>query len=136
MARAFVNIPRIAADEALRRLRAGEPIVFVDARREVEWRNAVEKLPGAVRLAPEGTDETLPIIKRTHTAIVYCTCPLEASSEAAAEHLLAHGVGNVYVLYGGLPAWQLAQGPLEPGRAARRATAPRLDELRPAASRR
>jgi rhodanese-related sulfurtransferase len=136
MARAFLNIPRMAAAEALTRFRSGEPIVFVDARREVEWRNAVERLPGAVRLAPEGTDETLPIIKRSHTAIVYCTCPLEGSSEVAAEHLLAHGCENVYVLYGGLQAWQLAQGPVEPGRAARRAMAPRVDALRPAASRR
>jgi rhodanese-related sulfurtransferase len=135
MARAFMNIPRIAAAEALRRLRSGEPIVFVDARREIEWRNADERLPGAVRLAPEGSDETLPIIRRSQTAIVYCTCPLEASSEAAAERLVAHGCENVYVLYGGLPAWELAQGPLEPGRAARRALAPHLEAM-PALSRR
>jgi rhodanese-related sulfurtransferase len=136
MARAFVSIPRIAAEEALARLRRGERIVFIDARREVEWRKALQKLPGAVRLAPDGTDETLPIIRRNQTAVVYCTCPLEASSEVAAEHLLAHGVENVYVLYGGLPAWELAQGPLEPGRAALRGVAPRVEALWTAAARR
>ena len=127
MDRAFVSIPRIAAAEALARLRSGEAIVFVDARRELEWRTALERLPGAVRLAPDGTDETLPIIRRNQIAIVYCTCPLEASSEVAAEHLLGHGIENVYVLFGGLPAWRLAQGPVEPRRATRRVVAPRVD---------
>jgi rhodanese-related sulfurtransferase len=119
MEQVHCSVPRIAAEEALARLRRGEPLVFVDARREVEWRRAYEKLPGAVRLAPDGADETLPIIRRGQTAVVYCTCPCEASSVVAAEHLRAHGYHSVYVLFGGLPAWHLAQGPVEPVRAAR-----------------
>ena len=120
------SVPRIAAEEALARLRRGEPLVFVDARREVEWRRAYEKLPDAVRLAPDGADETLPIIRRGQTAVVYCTCPYEASSVSAAEFLRAHGYHSVYVLFGGLPAWHLAQGPLEPVRAARPTAAVRV----------
>jgi len=119
MEQAHSRVPRIAAQDAVARLRRGEPIVFVDARREVEWRDAFEKLPGAVRLAPEGADETLPIIRRGETAVVYCTCPFEASSVAAADYLRGHGYQSVYVLFGGLPAWHLAQGPLEPARALR-----------------
>jgi rhodanese-related sulfurtransferase len=136
MERAYVGVPRIAAEEALVRLRRGEPIVFVDARREVEWRKALEKLPGAVRLAPRGADETLPIIRRGQTAVVYCTCPYEASSVAAAEHLRAHGCPNVYVLYGGLPAWHLAQGPVEPVRMLARTLEPRTAEPQAVVSRR
>lgn len=94
------------------------------------------ELPGAVRLAPDGADETLPIIQRSQTVIVYCTSAYEASSVAAAEHLWAHGCQNLYVLYGGLPAWQLAQGPIEPVRAVRAMAAPRAAAPRPALSRR
>ena len=130
------SVPRIAAKDALARLRRGEPLVFVDARREVEWRSAFEKLPSAVRLAPDGADETLPIIKRGQTAVVYCTCPYEASSVAAAEYLRSHGFHDVYVLYGGLPAWHLAQGPFEPVRALRAMAEAYVMAERPAVSRR
>lgn len=112
------RVPRISAEQALWRLRRGESLAFVDARREVEWRTAVDKLPGAVRLAPDGMDETLPLIRRDRTAVVYCSCPEERSSVAAANYLLHHGCTNLQVLYGGLAAWRLAQGPMEPARAA------------------
>lgn len=82
---------RIGAEEVLSRLRRREPIVFVDARREEEWRAATEKLPGAVRLAAEAVDETLPIIPAGSTAVTYCSCPAEASSLRAAKLLLARG---------------------------------------------
>ena len=88
--------------------------MFVDARREDAWRRATEKLPGAVRLAPDRADETLPIIPAGRTAVVYCTSPAEASSLAAAELLVARGYEDVHVLYGGLGAWRLAGGPMEP----------------------
>ena len=130
------SVPRIAAEEALARLRRGEPLVFVDARREVEWRRAFGKLPGAVRLAPDGADETLPIIRQGQTVVVYCTCPYEASSIAAAEYLRSHGCHDVCVLYGGLPAWHLAQGPIEPVRPPSSSAAAHVMAQRPAVSRR
>jgi rhodanese-related sulfurtransferase len=109
-----LTVTRIGAVETLSRLRSGEPIVFVDARREDAWRRATEKLPGAVRLAPDRADETLPIVPAGHTAITYCTCRAEASSVAAAELLVARGYEDVHVLYGGLGAWRLVEGPMEP----------------------
>jgi rhodanese-related sulfurtransferase len=109
-----VGVTRIGAGETLSRLGRGEPIAFVDARREDVWRRATEKLPGAVRLAPDRMDETLPIIPAGHTVVVYCTCKAEASSLAASELLAARGYEDVHVLYGGLGAWRLAGGPMEP----------------------
>ena len=107
-------VTRIGAGEALSRLRRGEPIVFVDARREDAWRHATEKLPGALRSGSRPVDETLPIIPEG-TTVVYCMCRAEASSFAAAELLVARGYEDVHVLYGGLPAWRLAEGPMERG---------------------
>jgi rhodanese-related sulfurtransferase len=111
---ADLTVTRIGAEEVLARLRRGEPIVFIDARREEEWKRATEKLPGAVRLAPDRADETLPIIPPGYTAVAYCTCPAEASAVGAAELLFAQGYDDVHVLYGGLAAWRLAGGPMEP----------------------
>jgi rhodanese-related sulfurtransferase len=117
------RVPRISAPQAIWRLQRGEPLAFVDARPEVEWRTAVDKLRGAVRLAPDDMDETLPLIRRGQTAVVYCTGPEERSSVAAADYLIHHGCPNVQVLHGGLAAWRLAQGPVEPARAASRLVA-------------
>jgi rhodanese-related sulfurtransferase len=129
-------LEKLGADEVLRRLRAGELFVFVDARRESEWRRATDKLPGALRLAPHGVDETLPIVRRGYAAVVYCTCPGEASSIAAAEHLSAHGAEHVIVLDGGLAAWRRARGPLEPVRGLARASAAQVEVQRDALQRR
>ena len=109
-----LTVTRIGAEEVLSRLRRGEPIVFIDARREEEWKAATEKLPGAVRLAPDRADETLPILRRGYTAVVYCASAAEGSSVTAAELLFAQGYDDVHVLYGGLAAWRLAGGPMEP----------------------
>ena len=104
---------RISADEVLNRLARGEPIVFVDARREEEWRHATETLPGAFRMAPRPQDETLPLLPRGRAVVTYCTCEHEASSAHVAELLIARGFADVHPLHGGLAAWQLAEGPVE-----------------------
>jgi len=103
---------RISVEEALARYREGQRVAFVDARREGEWRRAIDKLPGATRLSPD-PDDTLPIIPAGRTAVAYCTCPGEASSVAAAELLRSGGYGSVRVLAGGLAAWRSAGGPTE-----------------------
>jgi len=106
-------VARISVEEALARHREGQRVAFVDARRESEWRSAIDKLPGATRLSPD-PDDTLPILPAGRTAVAYCTCRGEASSVVAAELLRAGGYGSVRVLAGGLGAWRRAGGPMEP----------------------
>jgi rhodanese-related sulfurtransferase len=105
---------RVTADEILARLDRNEPIAFVDARREEEWRRSDKKLPGAVRLAPDGQDETLPMIPPGRSVVTYCTCAHEASAAKVAELLLARGYEDVHPLHGGMDGWQHAGGALEP----------------------
>jgi rhodanese-related sulfurtransferase len=109
-----LDATRVTADEVLARLDREEPIAFVDARREEEWRRSDCKLPGAVRLAPDGEDETLPLIRPGRAVVTYCTCAHEASAARVAELLLARGYEDVHPLYGGMEAWKQAGGPLEP----------------------
>jgi rhodanese-related sulfurtransferase len=107
---------RVTADEVMGRLGRGEPIVFVDARRDEVWSDAQEKLPGAVRLGPDDVarDETLPIIPVARSIVTYCTCPHEASSAKVARILVDRGYTDVHPLYGGLEAWRRAGGALPP----------------------
>ena len=104
---------RVTAEEVIARLDRGEQIAFVDARREEEWRRAEQKLPGAIRFAPDGEDETLPLIPPNRSVVTYCTCAHEASAAKVAELLIARGYEDVHPLHGGLDAWRQASGPLE-----------------------
>ena len=107
---------RVTADEVLTRLARGEPLVFVDARREEEWKSSDEKLPGAFRVAPDALEEaeTLPLVPRGRGIITYCTCAHEASAARVAEILMARGHTDVHPLYGGMEAWRRAGGTFSP----------------------
>ena len=109
-----LDATRVTAEEVFARLDRGEPIAFVDARREQEWRRSNEQLPNAVRLAPDGEDETLPLIPPGRSVVTYCTCPHEASAAKVAELLMARGYDDVHPLHGGMNAWRQAGGSLEP----------------------
>jgi rhodanese-related sulfurtransferase len=106
-------VARISVEEALARHREGQRVAFVDARHPADWRRAIDKLPGAVRLSPD-PDDTLPMLPAGRTVIAYCSCPGEASSSSVARFLRAGGYGSVRVLAGGLRAWRRAGGPVEP----------------------
>jgi rhodanese-related sulfurtransferase len=107
---------RVTAGEVMARLARGEPIVFVDARRDDAWRDAQETLPGAVRLGPDdmARDETLPILPIHRSIVTYCTCPHEASSAKVARLLADRGYTDVHPLCGGFEAWRRANGALVP----------------------
>ncbi|HJS59131.1 MAG TPA: rhodanese-like domain-containing protein [Vicinamibacteria bacterium] len=114
-----LTAPRVTVDEVLARLDRGEQLAFVDARREEEWRISSQKLPGAVRLSPEGKEETLPLIAPDRAVVTYCTCAHEASAARVAEMLMARGYKDVHPLHGGFDAWREAGGALEPRTTAR-----------------
>ena len=75
----FPGRPRNGAEETVRRLRRGEPILFVDARRD------------APRIAPAG-----------YAAVAYCTTPGRMPEEAI---VFVHVDGDVRVLEGGALAY-------------------------------
>jgi rhodanese-related sulfurtransferase len=108
-----LRVGRITADEALVRYREGQRVAFVDARHEADWRRAIDRIPGAIRLSPD-PDDTLPILPAGRTIVAYCSCLGEASSAAAARVLRSGGYASVRVLAGGLRAWRRAGGPMEP----------------------
>jgi hypothetical protein len=80
----FLGRPRNGAEETVRRLRRGEPILFVDARRD------------APRITPAG-----------YAAVAYCTTP---GPMPETEILFVHVDGDVRVLEGGALACGRADG--------------------------
>jgi len=105
---------KLSAGEVKARMDRGERFVFVDVRRLKEWIEAGSRLPGAIRMASDEVEEHLKEVPLGRTIITYCDSPNEASSTQVAMELMRRGFLNVHPLIGGMDAWRLSGGPVEP----------------------
>jgi rhodanese-related sulfurtransferase len=64
---------RITVDELRKRMKAGENFTFVDTRNPQAWAQSNEKLPGAIRVPVDTSDENLPNIPTNKPVVTYCT---------------------------------------------------------------
>ena len=104
------SVPRITAEELIRRLESDHAPLLVDVR----GREAVEGeagLPGALHVPPEELDQRQRSLPRDRELVLYCACPGDAGSANAALRLRQLGFHRVAVLAGGVTAWQAAQRP-------------------------
>jgi membrane protein DedA with SNARE-associated domain/rhodanese-related sulfurtransferase len=106
---------RITPRELKQRMEAGEPLVVVDLRTDIERREGC--IPGALALAYEDVDSLLPSIGQKDV-VFYCSCPNEITSVRAALRLKRHGVTHMHALLGGFSGWREqgfpVQTPLSP----------------------
>lgn len=68
------DLPRVSIEQVQKMLDAGETVLFVDVRTNLQWQHAAQKIPGAIRL--ENSSDILDLVRNTpaDTAIVtYCT---------------------------------------------------------------
>jgi membrane protein DedA with SNARE-associated domain len=68
-----LRIRRLTPEELMDKLRRGEPLVIVDLRSRLEFEANPEKLPGAIRVAPDELQERAAQIPRDRDVILYCT---------------------------------------------------------------
>lgn len=102
---------RIAPAELKRRIESGAPITIVDLRNDFEWREG--RIPGSLALTFHELDNFVPADPEAEM-IVYCSCPNESSSAAAAtRHLQRRGIQCVRPLEGGFPLWTELGFPVE-----------------------
>lgn len=93
--------------------RMGDAVLPIDVR-DLTYREATEKIKGAVRIDPfefEGEIDSLP---DGVELIFYCDRPGEATSLKIAMWAYDHGRPRVGALVGGFPAWTEAGYPIEP----------------------
>jgi membrane protein DedA with SNARE-associated domain/rhodanese-related sulfurtransferase len=101
---------RMTPGELKQRMDAGEPLVVVDLRTDIERKEGY--IPGAIAVAYRDLDSLLPVIG-AREVVFYCSCPGEVSSIRAALRLMRHGVTHLHALEGGFSGWRALGFPVD-----------------------
>jgi rhodanese-related sulfurtransferase len=104
----------MTAEELKQWLDAGEPLVVVDVRTDLDVEGAPYRIPGAVRFAPADFGHGRAPFGREDTVVFYCSEPNEATSARLAIYGSKRGYLRVHPLSGGLEAWRGKGFPVEP----------------------
>jgi rhodanese-related sulfurtransferase len=104
----------MTAEELKQWLDAGEPLVVVDVRTDLDVEGAPYRIPGAVRFAPGDLGRGRAPFRREDTTVFYCSEPNEATSARLTMLGYKKGYLRVHPLSGGLEAWRRKGFPVEP----------------------
>jgi rhodanese-related sulfurtransferase len=85
--------------------------VMIDVRGDMAYKQG--HIKGAQSIAFSEVTARAADLPKDKTIILYCSCPAEHSSVAAAQALHSKGVDNTAALVGGYPAWKSAGYPVE-----------------------
>ena len=103
-------VPRISKEDLKQRLDGGAQPVIVDARLKYPYEHSTVRLPGAIRIGPNGgATVSLP---RDRDIVVYDSDPNELASSHVAAELIRQGYRAV-ALKGGIGEWLAASLPTE-----------------------
>jgi len=105
---------RIEAIELKRRMDAGDPLVIVDLRTELDVETTPYGIPGARWIPPEMLSDPHRLIPKGSEIVFYCAEPREGTSARMALRLSSRGYKNLHPLSGGLEGWRRAGFAVEP----------------------
>lgn len=107
------NFTRVSAQET-KALADRRAVTIIDVR-DIDSFLAAH-IPGSLHIPVSLIQGEIPYLPKDKPIVLYCTCPAEESSGAAAEILQKGGITNVAALTGGLEAWKQLGGGIETGR--------------------
>ncbi len=109
------NYTSVGPEDFLTLLRFKEGVVLIDVRLPFEYRRGhVEKsINIPLRLNPRNFIRKISTIPRDQTVLLYCDSDVRSIS--AAKRMYDEGFRSIYVLEGGIAAWQRKHLPLEKG---------------------
>ena len=102
-------IPRITKEDLKAQLETGAPPILIDARLKYPYEHSSVKLPGALRLPPDGSPAGIP---RDRDIVVYDSDPNEIASSHVVVELIRRGY-RAAALKGGINDWLSANLPTE-----------------------
>jgi rhodanese-related sulfurtransferase len=106
------NTPRITPQELIELRRKSTAVLVIDVRREPVFRNAADRIAGALRRDPATVADWAAALPAAKHIVVYCVHGHEVSQNAA-RALCERGLAAQF-LEGGIEAWRAAGGELAP----------------------
>lgn len=104
------DVHRISIADARAAFDSGKAVI-IDVRGEPSYKAG--HIKGSQLIAFNEIADRAGELPRDKTIILYCSCPAEHSSVAAAQLLKGKDVNNTAALVGGYPAWKAAGYPVE-----------------------
>jgi membrane protein DedA with SNARE-associated domain/rhodanese-related sulfurtransferase len=108
-----LRIARITPEELHDKMDAGEDVIVVDLRHELEFEAEPETIPGAVHMDSAELEEAIDVIPRDREIVLFCSCPNEATAAQMALRLRKHGITRIRPLAGGLAGWRQSGFPVK-----------------------
>jgi len=118
-ARATPEVAFITAEELKTKLNANSSLTIIDVRSSEGYAASSTTIKGALhfklrKLKSRLSYPPLKNLRKDQEIVMYCACPKDQSSVAAAQILQSSGFTRVKVLQGGWSEWLRASGPVQP----------------------
>ena len=109
----------ISAEELKTKMTKNEQVTVIDVRSSEGFANSGTTVKGSIhfklrKLKSRVNFAPLKDLPRNREIVIYCACPKDQSSIAAAQILQAAGFTRVKVLQGGWHEWVRVNGPVQP----------------------
>jgi rhodanese-related sulfurtransferase len=108
-----LRMAKITVDELRQMQEAGENLMILDLRSQLELERDPALISGALHMTMDEVQLRHQEIPRDRDIILYCSCPNEVSSARIALQLHRKGITRVRPLSGGIDAWRERNYPTE-----------------------
>ena len=113
------GVDMISAEELKAKVTSNQPVTIIDVRSSEGFAASSTTVKGSFHFKVRKLKSRLayPPLKdlpRDREIVIYCACPKDQSSIAAAQVLQASGFTRVRVLQGGWHEWLRVSGPVQP----------------------
>lgn len=108
-----VQVASIPPQEVKRRLAERKPLVLLDVREAKELTSELGHLPGVKHIPIGGLTGKLTELEEFREANIVAICRSGGRAHSAAQILMQAGFKNVYVMAGGMTAWNKAGFPID-----------------------
>src|SRR5882757_7899958 len=108
-----LRMAKITVDELHQKQEAGENLIILDLRSQLELEQDPALISGALHMTMDEVQLRHQEIPRDRDIILYCSCPNEASAARVALSLRRKGIVRVKPLLGGIDAWRERNYPTE-----------------------
>jgi membrane protein DedA with SNARE-associated domain/rhodanese-related sulfurtransferase len=101
-----LRIARITPEELKSKIDAGEDLIILDLRHNLDFEAQPETIPGALHMDASELEEANEVIPRDREIVLFCACPNEVTAARLALLLRSKGITRIRPLAEGYEGWR------------------------------